>query len=795
MSSSCDDLAQQIATLNTLVGRLNNLSEAQVRVIAQSVVDGAKTGIVASTKSALEPGIASAVVGGIAVVVDRLKPDIDFTKGLAMQGYDTAKSAEKATNEALAKSLAEARARIASEEALRSEIGGIRNVANSAKVDSASAVGKAAKAAKEALEANNAVGGLKGIVEGLKGRVGALGEAIAAFESRVGNALTSAAKAVGISEEALAATGRLAGKVAEIFNIIGTFAVLIEQLATLKVLGGRIDAVERGLEFLGNSVSGILGKLLGLQNRIARNEATIVDVKAIAVDARLIGEGAARIAGDAQIHADRAQGTADVALGNATSAQLTADGAVRNAKVANDNATTAYKKATEAVSIGEQAKRIAGDALGKAGVALTTALTAIALYQGIKSLRGLQGIPGIRGIPGIKGDKGDKGERGLPGLNGVTTVLTLPGAKGDKGEPGRNGSNGRPGIGIPGKPGKDGKDVNPADIASLKALIIQQHTQTRSFTAGIGAKISAALAPIFALCTSIFNIVSTASNAAQLALLNIINSKLGASVTGGISGLITNIAQNTYLEKVLSVMTFAATVHNALMLSNNLGQTFIQIVDQITGFILPKGLDGTPISFSNVLGKAVHEVIADTIGEANYQTLSEDWQKANRIYQAASNVFNHISNLGGLITAGLEVVAGNVGKIGNALKKWGVVGEAAYNFMNPQPNLKGKFFDYLNTSNEKLQAIAMVVAIPIGITAAAGELNSSVAELKKTLDQKDPVDEHGNPILDEHGQPKKYKPGLEQPVPEATTNAALQAKADSTNIIQATLDDIFNAND
>ncbi|MEH2219171.1 MAG: collagen-like protein [Nostoc sp.] len=232
---------------------------------------------------------------------------------------------------------------------------------------------------------------------------------------------------------------------------------------------------------------------------------------------------------------------------------------VRNAKTANDNATTAYKKATEAESIGEQAKRIAGDALGKAGVALTTALTAIALYQRIKSLRGLQGIPGL---PGVKGDKGDKGERGLPGLNGVTTVVTLPGAKGDKGDPGRNGSNGRPGIGIPGKPGKD---VNPADIASLKALIIEQHTQTRSFTAGIRAKISAALAPIFALCTSIFNIVSTASNAAQLALLNIINSKLGASVTGGIPGLITNIAQNTYLEKVLSVMTFAATVHKFSM--------------------------------------------------------------------------------------------------------------------------------------------------------------------------------------------------------------------------------------
>ncbi|MEH2077022.1 MAG: hypothetical protein V7K57_21920 [Nostoc sp.] len=759
-ASKCDCCAKLQAQIDQLKGS-KGLSEAQVRAIAQSVVDGAKNGIIASTKSALEPGIASAVVGGIAVVIDRLKPDVDLAKGLAKQGYDVGKAAEKASNDALAKSLAEARARLAAEEALRGEITGIRGVANSAKTESASAVGKATNAAKEALDANNAVGGLKGVVEGLKGRIGALGNAIAKLETAVGNALTSAAKAVGISEAALNATGRILGKIAEIFNIIGTFAVLFEQLATLNVLGGRIDAVERGLEALGVSVSGILGKLLGLQNRIAKNEATIGQVRGIAVDAKGIGEAANLRAGAAYILAGQAQSTATTANTKAIQAQLTADGAVRNAKVANDNATTAYKKATEAQGIGEQAKRIAGDALGKAGTALTTALTAIALYQTVKGLRGLQGIPGI---PGRQGERGFQGLQGLPGrngengLNGVTTVV--PGRDGAPGRNGRNGTNG-----FPGRDGRDGVDAVPYNDTSLRAFIAAQHASTRTNVNNTSRGLVAGIRAFFTT---------------QLA---------------GITALITTIATNTYLEKVLSVMTFAATVHNGLMLSNNLGQTFIQIVDQVTGFLLPRGLDGTPISFSNVLGKAVHEVIADTIGEANYQTLSEDWQKANRIYQAASNVFNQISNLGGLISAGLEVVAGNVGKIGNALKKWGVVGEAAYNFMNPQPNLKGKFFDYLNTSNEKLQAIAMVVAIPIGITAAAGELNGSVAELKKTLNEKDPVDEHGNPILDEHGQPKKYQPGLDQPVPETTTNTALQAKADSTNIIQATLDDIFNAND
>ncbi|OYE06263.1 hypothetical protein [Nostoc sp. 'Peltigera membranacea cyanobiont' 232] len=386
MSSSCDDLAQQIATLNTLVGRLNNLSEAKIRQIVNEIVNPQITEVTihleaASTtaKNALnkttsfeatlrqmEGAISSAArTAGTALstantantkatnaeaFAGRQAQETNAAFAEARQARAIAEQADRgaktAGNEAMeAKAAAGTSTKIANnaideaEQAARkaalmekqanaafaklnraediavtalreSKLAkGIANVSLDksalANFQSSTAISKAANAANEALEANNAVGGLKGIVEGLKGRVGALGEAITAFESRIGNALTSAAKAVGISEEALAATGRLAGKVAEIFNIIGTFAVLIEQLATLKVLGGRIDAVERGLEFLGNSVSGILGKLLGLQNRIARNEATIVDVKAIAVDARLIGEGAARIAGDAQIHADR----------------------------------------------------------------------------------------------------------------------------------------------------------------------------------------------------------------------------------------------------------------------------------------------------------------------------------------------------------------------------------------------------------------------------------------------------------------------------------------------------------
>lgn len=803
----CDKLQQQINAINSRLANIKAIDENTLK---------------SSLKLSLAPDLNTIAAGAVAVLANRLEPqikglldsvtnvnikqgatekavneaarlkeisdlearqkynnlsalerevrDAQYAKNIAVQGYNKTQVDKLLTDAELSRQFAEAKAQRQFQAEIQAAIKrqaeldaiAIRNASTNA-VDSVArsaatnAIETAANAAKQALNANNEVTGLKGLYDGLKGRVGALGEAIGRLESAVGGAVVSAAKAIGISEAALASTGRILGKIADIFNIIGTFAVLFEQLATLNVLGGRIDAVENEMQFLGNSISGILGKLLGLQNRIGRNEASVVDVKNIAIDAKGIGEAANLKAGAAQVTAARAEGFATTALGKANQAQLTADGAVQNAATANTNATTAYTKAAKAEGIGEQAKRIANDALGKAGTALTTALTAIALYQGLKALRGLQGIPGI---PGRDGRNGIDGRQGVQGVPGVTTVVQIPGVPGRDGAPGRQGN-----PGIPGRNGRNGIDVNPADLAGLRALIIAQHATTR-----------------------------TNVNATTTGLVSGVKSFFTTQIAV-VTALITAIAKNTYIEKALSVLTFAVTVHNGFMLSNNLAQTLGTIIDQVLGLILPKGLDGTPISIGNVLGKVAHEIIADSIGEKNYKTISEDWAKANRIYQAGINVFNQIGNAVGLVTAGMEVIGGNVAKIGNALKVWGVIGEKAYSWMNPQPNLKGKFFNFINTASEKANTIAMMVAIPIGMSIAAVEINGSIGAIKKELDQEDPKDDQGHPITDKLGNPLKWEPGVTVPDPTKTVLAQEQAKADSKNIITATLEDIFDGGD
>ncbi|MEH1790324.1 MAG: hypothetical protein V7L23_33365 [Nostoc sp.] len=813
MADNCSDLAAQIAALRAQISALNLLTEAQVRTISQQVIDANKTGIITATKSSLEPDIQSAIAAGIAVIANRLEPQIknlinsltdanqrissaeknasaakaesdafsrqryatltdlekeayarQYGDSLNQQGYSKAQIDKMLSDENLAASLRERKAQDALQAEYRNLVQNERQRATTAETGveskAESAIENAARAGKDALNATSDVTGLRQLVNGFGERLNAFGATINKIEAAVGDAVKTAANAVGISTEALEGVGRLAGRVADLFNIIGTFATLIEQLKTLTTLGERIDAVESEVIAVGQSVSGILGKLLGLQNRISRNEANITEVRDIAVDARGIADAANLKVGSAIEQITGVKVIAVNAQSTASQAQTTANGAMRNAVIANDNATTAYQKANEAEGIGQQALRIGGEALSKAGEALGTALTAIALYQTVKSLRGLPGLPGAKGD---KGDKGDRGLQGIPGKDGITTVVTLPGtpgAKGDKGDPGTPGRQGIPGI-----PGKDGEDVNPADLAGLRELIVQQHAQTR--------------ANVNATTTGLFG-------------------RLQALVAGGnaaLTALITAIATNTYVEKAMQLLTLAATLHNAAMLSNNLVQTLGTIINQCVGLILPKGINGQPINIGQVLGSEIQLLIENAIGHDNYTTITNDWAKANRIYQAGSNVFNQVGNAVGLLSTGLEVIGGNVGKIGNALKIWGVVGQKAYAFMNPQPNMKGKFFDFINTASADANTIQMMVAIPVGLAAAGVAINDSASAFAKALDQTDPVDEHGQPLRNPDGSIKKYEPGLTVPEPTVTTTSAAKAQADSTNIIEATIDDIFNAND
>ncbi len=142
---------------------------------------------------------------------------------------------------------------------------------------------------------------------------------------------------------------------------------------------------------------------------------------------------------------------------------------------------------------------------------------------------------------------------------------------------------------------------------------------------------------------------------------------------------------------------------------------------QLIGF---KDDSGNPVSIGTIINSTVENFVISTVGAQNYKSLSITFTKANRIYQASANVFNSFTSLSNQIIQISELAAGYTGKIGNALKRSGVILQDCYQWMNPQPkaNRITEFLDGLgNTAN----TIQQVTQTPLDVIQSVTQLQQA----------------------------------------------------------------------
>lgn len=234
---------------------------------------------------------------------------------------------------------------------------------------------------------------------------------------------------------------------------------------------------------------------------------------------------------------------------------------------------------------------------------------------------------------------------------------------------------------------------------------------------------------------AVLDAINTGANAALLQGQQTILTRLGDQLPGGIGGKLTRFSQWLQLDRALNLLIFAATVHNAVQLSNDIAVTLGSAFSNILQLIGIKDDSGSSIDIGQIINSTVENLVKGIVGESNYQQISNAWAKANRIYQASTNVLNSLMNVNAVITNALEVIGSYTGKIGNALRVWGVVGEKAYSWMNPQPSFDNKWINKLQQLQEGANTVAMVAQIPIDATNAVTEFNNSATEFVKAVKQ------------------------------------------------------------
>jgi hypothetical protein len=242
--------------------------------------------------------------------------------------------------------------------------------------------------------------------------------------------------------------------------------------------------------------------------------------------------------------------------------------------------------------------------------------------------------------------------------------------------------------------------------------------------------------------------LQTGLQGVDLALLNqmngkldVINTKLGPQLSGGgISGFLERfrtafdkLAKWLHLDRVLNVLTFVATIHNAYMLSNALSQTFFSMVSNVLAAVGIKDAEGEPLNIANIVGVEVEYFIKSIIGGETVDGIKATWKKYSRIYQAAANIIWSVQSIGYSIISILEIVGSMTGKIGNALKGAGAVFESAYQWFNPQPNYQNRFFTAIQKSEDVVSQIDSAASEVLSVQDTFTNISQQKSDLEKAL--------------------------------------------------------------
>jgi len=98
---------------------------------------------------------------------------------------------------------------------------------------------------------------------------------------------------------------------------------------------------------------------------------------------------------------------------------------------------------------------------------------------------------------------------------------------------------------------------------------------------------------------------------------------------------------------------------------------------------------------------------------------------------------NAVQSIGSSTLNALEVIGGWNAKVGNALKKWGVVSEKAYEYFNPTPNFQNKFFTRLEKAENLVSQLGSISSETLSVKENVKQIFELKDDLRKNLKDED----------------------------------------------------------
>ncbi len=254
-----------------------------------------------------------------------------------------------------------------------------------------------------------------------------------------------------------------------------------------------------------------------------------------------------------------------------------------------------------------------------------------------------------------------------------------------------------------------------------------------------------------------------------LAGVNLINTKLGPVMAGvnGIGGFLARTAEAAKLDKVLGAMNTVLLLHNAAMLSRNLGSTLGDLTSQALTTIGIKDSEGAGIDVNEILGKQANSFMESLVGAQVWAGTKASWNKASSIISSATNIMYTVRSMFDFTREILEWTAENTGKIGNALKRFRVVGENAYKWLPERVTVQNRFTRQIDRIREGTDSLDDAASSLSGVL---GEVQSIQQEYADLQEQKQKFDKNISELTPKPRDENK-------PVSDAVTAAKTASKA------------------
>ena len=139
--------------------------------------------------------------------------------------------------------------------------------------------------------------------------------------------------------------------------------------------------------------------------------------------------------------------------------------------------------------------------------------------------------------------------------------------------------------------------------------------------------------------------------------------------------------KNTHLDKAINALTLLGVLHNAYYISTDVAFTFGEFVSLGLSAVGIRDEEGNALDINSLVKDKVQGIINSLIGEEQAQAISQRLSRFGRIFRAGTNIIWTLRNIQDTTADVLELTANNTGKIGNALKRSGVVDRLSYPWM------------------------------------------------------------------------------------------------------------------